>query len=347
MPNKSKDELHEVVKRILDAAGASDENSSRMADALVSSNLSGVDTHGVFHLHRYVEAILEGKIDATVQPVVARETPNTALVDGNWTFGHVTAKFATDVAVRKAKEHDVGLVGVIRAEHIGRLGEYAEMAAAEGVVSIVCGAGYSIGHKTAAPYGGREGLLSTNPIAMGFPAGEESAMVFDFATTSMAGSKLSLYNMRHEQLPPDTVIDKDGYPTTNPSAVQEGGVLLPFGKHKGYALMMAIEFLGQVLVGSDAVDNEGMATPSMTHQGVTIIAVRADVHRPLADFKHRADEILRDARAIPPAPGFIEVLVPGDPETRAREERSKTGIPITDEVWGSIVEAANSVGVTV
>lgn len=347
MPTVSERELHGMVERILNAAGASAENASRMADALVSANVRGVDTHGVFHLARYVEAILEGKIDASARPSIVRETPNTALVDGNRTFGHVAAKFATELAVRKAKERDVAVVGMIRAEHIGRLGEYAELAASEGVVSIVCGAGYSLGNRAAAPYGGRVGLLSSNPIAMGFPAGDEPAMVFDFATTAMANSKLSLYKLRNEQLPPGTVIDKDGYPTTNPSAVQEGGVLLPFGGYKGYALMMAVEFLGQVLVGSDAVRDDGMGTRSMAHQGVTIIAIRSDVHRPAADFRRRADEILREARGVPPAPGFTEVMVPGDPETRARARRSAQGIPIPDQVWRSIVQAAESVGVAV
>ena len=260
MPTVSERDLHEVVRRILDAAGASAENASRMADALVKSNVRGVDTHGVFHLAMYVKAVQDGKLDAT-------------------------------------KEHDVAVVGLVRSEHIGRLGEYAEMAAAAGVVSIICGAGYSLlGSKVAAPYGGSKGLLSSNPIAMGFPGGDEPAMVFDYATTAMANSKMNLYKMRNEELPAGTVIDKDGYPTTNPTAVQDGGFLLPFGGHKGFALMMAVEFLGQVLVGSDTVEDEGMGTPAMIRQGVTIIAIRADVFRPADDFTRRAGEILREVR---------------------------------------------------
>ena len=348
MPTVSERDLHDVVGRILDAAGASEQNASRMADALVSANVRGVDTHGVFHLAMYVKAVQDGKLDATASPTIVRETPNTALVDGNRTFGHVAAKYATDVAVRKAKENDVAVVGMVRSEHIGRLGEYAEMAAVEGVVSIICGAGYSLlGSKVAAPYGGSKGLLSSNPIAMGFPGGDEPAMVFDYATTAMANSKMNLYKMRNEELPAGTVIDKDGYPTTNPTAVQEGGFLLPFGGHKGFALMMAVEFLGQVLVGSDTVEDEGMGTPAMIRQGVTIIAIRADVFRPADDFTRRAGEILREVRSVPPAPGFKEVMAPGDPETRAQALRSVEGIPVPDQVWQTIVEAGESVGVAV
>ena len=143
-------------------------------------------------------------------------------------------------------------------------------------------------------------------------------MVFDYATTAMANSKMNLYKMRNEELPAGTVIDKDGYPTTNPTAVQEGGFLLPFGGHKGFALMMAVEFLGQVLVGSDTVEDEGMGTPAMIRQGVTIIAIRADVFRPADDFTRRAGEILREVRSVPPAPGFKQVMAPGDPENGHR-----------------------------
>ncbi len=219
MPTISERDLHDVVRRVLNAAGASAENASRMADALVSANMRGVDTHGVFHLNGYVQAVLDGKLDPKAAPAIVRETANTALVDGNRTFGHVAAKFATDIAVRKAKENDIAVVGLLRSEHIGRLGEYAEIAAAGGVVSIVCGAGYMLGNKVAAPYGGSKGMLSSNPIAIGFPGGEEPGMVFDYATTAMANSKMNLYKMRNEELPAGTVIDKDGYPTTNPTAV--------------------------------------------------------------------------------------------------------------------------------
>ena len=113
----SERELHDVVVRILDGAGASKENAVRMADALVSANVRGVDTHGVFHLARYVDAVLQGKVDAKASPSIASETPNTALVDGHWTFGHVTARFATEAAVRKANERDVAVVGVVL--HLG------------------------------------------------------------------------------------------------------------------------------------------------------------------------------------------------------------------------------------
>ena len=127
MPTVSERDLHDVVRRVLEGAGASAENAARMADALVSANMRGVDTHGVFHLKGYVQAVQDGKLDATASPCIVRETPNTALVDGNRTFGHVAAKFATDVAVRKAKENDIAVVGLVRSEHIGRLGEYVSL----------------------------------------------------------------------------------------------------------------------------------------------------------------------------------------------------------------------------
>ena len=262
MPTVSERDLHDVVRRVLNAAGASAENAARMADALVKSNLRGVDTHGVFHLAGYVKAVQNGKLDATASPCIVRETANTALVDGNRTFGHVAAKFATDVAVRKAKENDVAVVGMVRSEHIGRLGEYAEMAADEGVVSIVCGAGYSLlGSKVAAPYGGRKGQLSSNPIAMGFP-GRRGARN-GLRLRHDGDGKLQDEPLQDAQRgAPAGHRDRQGRLSDDePTAVQEGGYLLPFGGHKGFALMMAVEFLGQVLVGSDAVETRAWARP--------------------------------------------------------------------------------------
>ena len=137
MPTIAAEDLHDLTRRVLLAAGADDRNATRVADALVSSNLSGVDTHGVFHLPRYVNEIREGMLAPTAWPEVLTETPTTALVSGNWTFGHVVAKYAMEVAIAKARDQNVATVSLVRAMHIGRVGEYAEMAVANGMIALV------------------------------------------------------------------------------------------------------------------------------------------------------------------------------------------------------------------
>jgi LDH2 family malate/lactate/ureidoglycolate dehydrogenase len=342
---KTAEELSELTVKILLAAGSDRRNAEVVAEHLISADLSGVNTHGVWHLEGYVAAIKALEIVPTAWPEIVKETPTSALVKGNWTFGQVVAKYAMEVAIRKAKEQGVAVVGLVQAHHIGRLGHFVEMAAEEGVMSMVWAGGYSEEAPAAVPYGGRGRLLHTNPIAMGFPAGEEPRMMFDFATTALSGVKVVNAQNKGQQLPPDCIVDKEGHPTTDPNDFFSGGAHLPFGKHKGYALMMAAEFLGRIFSGSDAFVELGRAGSILRYQGATIIAIEADLFQPFADYARRADEMERRARAIPPAPGFNEVLVPGDPEIRTRVIRQRDGIPIAQDVWQSVVEVANSLGI--
>lgn len=185
-------------------------------------------------------------------------------------------------------------------------------------------------------------------------------MFLDFATTTIRGVAISQAKMRGEQIPEGWFVDEDGIPTTDPSGWPDGyagrggssfqlkaGGLLPFGGHKGYALMLASSLLGRILSGADDYAEEGLGSGSMRHQGVTMIVMRADLFQPLAKFADRADELGRRMRAVPPAAGFQEVLVPGDPEHRSRATRQRDGIPIPDDVWQPLVDLASKLGVEV
>ena len=169
--------------------------------------------------------------------------------------------------------------------------------------------------------------------------------MFDYATTAMSGVKVVNAQRRNEQLPPGCIADKDGNPSTDPNDFFDGGGHVPFGEHKGYALMMAAEFLGRIFARADDYVEADRAGPILRHQGVTMIVFKADLFQPLADYARRADEMERRVRAVPPAPGFREVLVPGDPEIRTRAARRRDGIPIADDIWRSIIEVATSLDV--
>jgi LDH2 family malate/lactate/ureidoglycolate dehydrogenase len=344
MPTKTPQELHSLVTNILLAVGATEANASRVAEALVSSHLAGVDPHGVWHLAGYVRDIRDGYLVPTAVPEIVSETTATALVTGNWTFGFVAAKYAMELAIQKAGEQGVSVVGIVRCGHIGRLGEYSEMAAAEGMVSMVWAGGYSEDQQTTMPFGGLKPILHTNPLSMGFPAGDEVPMILDFATTGVSGSKVVQARDRGEKLPPGCIVDKDGNPTTNPEEFFNGGGHLPFGGHKGYAIMLAVETLGRILTGSDSYAESHRGGLYNRHQGITIVVVKADVFQPLGDFTTRVDDLERRIRDVPPAPGFKEVLVPGDLESRSREAR-RDGIPVPDDVWKVLTDLATEVGV--
>jgi len=302
----------------------------------------------------YVAGIRGGVIVPTARPEVIQETPTSALVKGNWTFGHVAAEFAMERAIQKAAQTGIAVVAVVQDNHCGRLGHFVEMAIAQHMIAFV-----ALGSETpgsAAPYGGGARRLHTNPLAMGFPAGEEPAMMFDFATTATAGVKVINAYRRGERLPPDTIIDKEGRPTTDPADFINGGALLPFGGHKGYALMVAADILGRLVSGAPAyadapgghaVTGADGRTTTRSSPGLNMIVLKADLFQAYEQYAQRADRLEKRIRAVPAAPGFTEVLVPGDPEARTRVVRQRDGIPIADDVWQSLSTVAQSLGISV
>jgi LDH2 family malate/lactate/ureidoglycolate dehydrogenase len=342
---KTAAELMDWVSRILQAAGAGEGNARTVAEHLVAANLSGVDSHGIQHVPSYIKAIRAGQILPTASPEILSETPTSALVSGNWTFGHVATQFATQTAIAKALDQGAAVVSIVKANHIGRLGYYTEQAAAQGLVASIWAGGFGVGAPAAAPFGGRERLLHTNPLSMAFPAGAEPAPMFDFATTAVAGMKVINANQRGMDLPAGCIIDREGRPSCSPKDYYDGGAYLPFGEHKGYSLMVAVEFLGRLFSGSDAYAEEPRGGPNFGHQGVTVIAFRADLFQPLPQFQQSVDDLAQRLRSTPPAPGFAEVLMPGDPEARSRAIRQRDGIPIPDDTWHTLTAAAAALSV--
>jgi LDH2 family malate/lactate/ureidoglycolate dehydrogenase len=344
MPTLKADLLRSLGEAIFRAAGASPENARRVTEALVDANLAGHDSHGVQHFPGYVNSMQSGLIVGDARPTVLRETPVTALVSGEWTFGQVAAEFATRCAVEKAKRSGLAAVGLVRVNHVGRLGEYAEIAARDGIVAIVTAGGFAEQRGQAVPFGGARPALGTNPIAIGFPAGRHDTMFLDFATTAVAAGKVAVARAKGLPLPEGVLIDREGRATTDPNAYYEGGALLPFGGHKGYALSMAVEFLGRVVTGSEAFAAEGRGGDYFARSGTMILAIDPAAFSEPEQYRERADATIDRIKAVPPAPGFAEVLVPGEPEHRSRQERLRDGIPVPHATWEAIRECAQSLG---
>jgi LDH2 family malate/lactate/ureidoglycolate dehydrogenase len=332
------------------AAGASPENARRVTESLVSSSLSGHDSHGVIRYIQYVKAIEDGQIDPRGEPRILKETETSALVDGAWSFGQVGGEVATKIAVEKARRQGIALAALVRAHHIGRLGEYSEMAYEVGMIAMVFAGGFggTAGTSTAgvAPYGGARGVFSTNPLSFGLPSGEMPPVMVDFATSAVAGGKISLARAKGEQLPPNSILDREGNPTTDPEDYYNGGMLTTFGGHKGYGLAVVIELLGQAMTGS-LEHQDGGGDPVYSPAGSVFIAINPALFVSEEAYRTQADAILRKIKAIPPRPGFDEVLTPGEPEQRARASRSNEGISLPEGTWNSIAQLAGKYGVDV
>jgi LDH2 family malate/lactate/ureidoglycolate dehydrogenase len=334
----SVDELRATATEIFRAAGTDPEPTRILVDHLVDANLSGHDSHGVLRIPYYVNAIQKGRVQPNARPEVLRETPVSALVDGKFTFGQVSVRFGTDLAIRKAKEIGVAVVGVVRCTHIGRLGTYATLAAEQGVVAMV-----TIGNlgTSTAPYGGRQGAFSTNPFSFGFPAAEHPDLMVDFATSAVAGGKVMVARAKHTTVPQGSLLDREGNPTNDPEAYFNGGMLLAFGGHKGSALATLSVLLSHVLVPTLDFPSEDVLN------GTFILAIDAGIFQDRSKVEAQTDSVLGKIKSIAPAVGFDEVLVAGEPEVRAAAQRRVEGIPVAEDTWTEIVAAAKSVGVTV
>ncbi|MBI2195267.1 MAG: Ldh family oxidoreductase [Planctomycetes bacterium] len=345
MIKKTAQELDRAVRRIVEAVGTPPENAARVAHILVGAHLAGHDSHGIQHLPRYIREVRAGDIVPAGQPEVLRESGPVVLVRGRWGWGHVTAEFATQRGIEKARRFGMGLVGAVEVNHIGRLGHYAEQAAEQGVVILLSAGFKALTAPTAAPHGGRKALLAPNPIAMGFPSTPGAPVILDFATTQVAGGKVALAKAKGETLPPGCIIDREGRPSVRPDDYFEGGALLPFGGHKGFGIMVATEILGQILPGADAFSETPHGGVHYRHAGLSLVAIDSGVFSSRHEFASRTERLVERIHGVPPAPGVHEVLAPGDFEHRARSLRAQQGIDVPETTWKEILETAESLGV--
>jgi LDH2 family malate/lactate/ureidoglycolate dehydrogenase len=342
----SADVLRTAGRRIFQAVGAPDETAARVAQSLVDANLAGHDSHGVIRIPSYVRAVRSGEVVPSASPELVRETDVSALLDGGWAFGQITAERATQVAIDKARERGIAVVAAVRCTHIGRLGEWAEMGAAQGMIVFITAGGLAGQRAQVAPFGGRSGVLGTNPLAFGLPGGSDEfpSVLADFATSAVAAGKISVARAKKVPLPTGSLQDSEGRPSTEPEDYARGGTLLPFGGHKGYALAVVVELLGRVMTGSDDYAEPGRGGDVYGHSGVLTIALDPGLFRERAAYDRGVQATLRDIKAIPPAPGVDEVLLPGEPERRARATREREGVAVEEPTIQAIREVGRSLG---
>lgn len=337
----SADQLRAVTKAVIGAVGAPEDIAEHMAQSLVRSNLMGHDSHGVIRIPAYVDMVEQGRYKASARPEIMRETPTTAVIRGNWAFGQVAAKFATEVVIAKAKEMNLAAVGLLECNHIGRLGEYSEAIAREGMIAQVVTGGFSNPWNGVAPFGGAGRCFGTNPYSFAVPAANHAPLVADFATSVIAEGKLQVARAKGIQVAEGIILDKEGKPTTNPNDFYEGGVMLPFGGHKGYALSVMADMFASLLFGA-----ETMAEPPNT-VGTFMLAIKIDAFRPFAEFAQAADRRFDQIKSVPTAPGVKEILLPGEPEACTMAVRQAEGVPVPDDTWNRIVAVGQKYGVDV
>lgn len=349
MPVFQAGELQAITTQIFQGAGSPEEEARLVSRYLINANLMGHDSHGVIRIPQYLTSVKQGDCVPGASPEVVQETPATVVLNANWGYGQVAATRAMEIALEKAANQAVSSVGIHQCNHIGRLGEYPAMAAAHDMIGIVTVNGHGVGH-IVAPFGGAEGRMVTNPIAVGIPTGQGTPVLMDIATSVVAEGKVRVKRNQGQPTPEGWLVNNQGVPTTNPEDLYTSprGALLPLGGleagHKGYALSFVIEVL------SGALSRAGCAKPDAARgaaNGVFMLVLNIAAFTPIEDFKQEVDDFSAYVKSARPMQGFTEVLLPGEIEARQFQHRSDTGITVDDETWRQIVTSAAEYGVNV
>ena len=345
--------LERLAAQIFERLGTPADAAAEVAAHLVRANLAGHDSHGAIRIPQYALQISQGAINPTARPEVLNRKGSTLLVDGGGGFGHFTTAFALKESSAVASEHGAAVAAIRRANHIGRVGDYAETAARQGLVAIITVGAAGPGVGGATPFGGAQRFLGTNPWSIGVPTGESAPVLVDFATTVVAEGKVRVARDKHEALPPGCIVDKDGNASTNPADFYTGGMLLPFGAHKGYGLALASALLGGLAaIGEDAPNLAGspripdLAQAGELIGGALLIVIDPGAFGDREAYAAGVGRVTSAVRRVPAAPGGSGVLAPGEPEARTTAQRRRDGIALPDDTWEAIGKVASEQGVT-
>ncbi|MEL7209816.1 MAG: malate/lactate/ureidoglycolate dehydrogenase, partial [Actinomycetota bacterium] len=319
------DQLRNYVTEVCAQLGSEPTEAGLVADQLVGANLAGHDSHGIGMMPTYVDAVMGGRLFPNRHATVARDGGAVLVIDGNRAFGQVTGYESTNLAIERARETGVALVGLRDSFHIGRIGHWGEQCAAAGMVSLhfVNVAGH---HPLVAPYGGADARFTTNPVCISIPAADgKPAVLLDMATSVIAMGKVRVAKNKGEQVQDGALLDSDGAVTTDPNAMfvsRPGGAIMAFGEHKGSGLAIMCEILGAALTGGTTIapknERDGSAMNSMLSIVIDPGAVSShDV------LQQEANAFLAYVKESRLRKGFDEVLLPGEPEARARLARAE------------------------
>jgi uncharacterized oxidoreductase len=323
----------------MEAGGSSEAEARTIAERLVDSNLVGHDSHGVIRVSKYLEWVRAGWLKPNAAPSIVFDSDALAIIDGNRGFGQVVGEFATRFGVAKAAKTGIAMIGLRNCGHLGRLGDWAEIAAAAGQVSLHFL--NTSGAMRVAPFGGSDRRLSTNPLAVGVPLADADPAILDITTSTVAEGKLMVALNKGEQVPAGWIVDKHGRPTVEPKDFYDGGALLTIGAHKGSGLSIITDLLaGAVTTGRSSDPDDDVLRNNMLS-----IFIAPAVYDPSGGVLEEARRFVEFVKASPPVTPGEPVLAPGDVERRNRAARLAKGVALDDKTWSDLLVAAASVGI--
>jgi len=347
MPILTHDVLLQFARELLAAGGADEHEAETVGCSLVQSNLRGHDSHGVMRIPFYLGRVKEGILKAGARLSIVREAQASLVGDGNWGFGQVVARELTEKLIERARETGAVVGTLMHSAHIGRLGEYAEIAAEEGMAAIITANTHGAAQRVA-PVGGKRPRLGTNPLCMGMPGGKEGPFILDFGTSATAEGKVRVKKIAGQSVPDGWLLDPDGKPTTDPNQLygDPPGTIRPMGgtqAYKGFGLAFLIEMFCGALSGGQCA----YADPPPPVGNCAFFLVIDPAATGMGEHLRREVAALEVyVRGVPLIDDVQEITLPGDPERRTMQEREQNGIPLDEGNWAALVNLAAELGVT-
>lgn len=338
------DDLKHFIETAFTKSGVPENEAKICADILITSDLHGIESHGIGRLRMYIDRLNNGQIEKKAALEIIRESPTTAVIDGHHGLGMVIGYYSMNLAIKKAKEFGMGAVAVRNSTHFGIDGYYPLMA----VKNDMIGMSFTNARPAVSPTFSTQPKLGTNPIAFGAPTDEETPFLFDAATSITQRGKIEVLNREEKPATLGWVIDSDGNPLTDPQSIlnglsQDQAALLPLGgdtealgSHKGYGLSTIVEILSSALQSGAFLSALSGLNPDGSNArfkaGHFFMAISIESFLPLEEFKKNIGDLLRELRASKKSPGQTRIFTAGEKEFLKALEVRKSGVPINENL---------------
>lgn len=342
-PRFSCEELRRFIEAAFVRGGLPPQDAAKVAALMAEADLQGSDGHGIVRLVPYLKRLRLGGLNKNPDIRVIHDKPAAAVIDGDNGMGHLVVSRAVDLAIEKARSAGVAWVSTRFSNHAGPASLYARRPLQHDMLGLY----FAVGNANhLPPWGGREMLLSTNPIACGIPTAEEPPVVLDMATTVAAYGKVKMKAKKGEMMPEGWMVDRDGKPLLDPKRANDG-FLVPIGGHKGYGLALIVGLLagtlGGAAMGKEVIDfNADFQTTTNTGQAILVIDLAA--FGDPAHFKASVDTLVRDIRNSERMPGVERIWLPGEQSFGKREQYASQGIPLAPVLCDELNTLAAEMG---
>lgn len=323
--------------------GVPPDDAALWADTLVRSDLRGHPSHGIFRLPWYVRRLQRGVMQPVTRLETIRDVAAVSVLDAQEGVGQVAANRTMEFAIERAKAYGIAAVAIRRSNHFGAAMYFTLKAANAGLIGMIA----TNASPAMAPWGGRQAVLGNNPWSIATPAGRHAPLILDIANTMVARGKIYTARQDGSAIPNSWAIDRDGNPTTDPTAAL-AGLILPIGGHKGYAITFMMDVLSGVLSGAEFAS--GVAGPYQAERrsgcGHLIIVLNIEAFIGLAEFNARVERLIDEVKAAPLAPGFDEIFYPGEPEAQAEATNARDGIVLPQATVAELTALADELAVS-